>query len=371
LGVVDWTKDYTVLSYVDAYVIHTQRTTDAGYMMTGNTLPAYYEGDVVLLKTDSLGDTLWTQVYGGLSPQWGVEGYQTSDGGYIILAGWWYEYIPTEGIWLFKTDSIGSIIWSTSYTGQGIAAGNALQMTADGGYIITGSTSPTIDDYSDVYIVKTDSLGDIIWSTTYGGSESDIGNDIIIDHNGGYIIAANSQSFGGAWLLRINENGDTLWTQIYPGKSFSSIQQTDNNCYILCGHENADLLLMRTNSTGLITWTSNYGGQSGEQANDMQITGDDGYIIIGFTESYGAGSRDIWLLRIAADTLGISEQKIVPREWSTKYETITHGQLLYPEGNTYKIFDITGRQIHTLNPAPGIYFIEVDGEIRQKVIKVK
>lgn len=118
-------------------------------------------------------------------------------------------------------------------------------------------------------------------------------------------------------------------------------------------------------------WTKTYGGIEWDEGCSVQECTSGGFIIAGVTRSFGSGITDVWLIRMEPDTLGIKEQKIRPVTHDNIGASIFSGPLLLPTGNVCKVFDITGRVIAPNKIKPGIYFIEIDGQIQQKVIKVK
>jgi len=296
-----------------------QQTTDNGYIIVGSTR-SYGAGrtDVYLIKTDANGDTLWTDTYGGLSYESGFSVLQAADGGYLI-AGSTSSYGPGyNDVWLVKTDSGGDTLWTRAYGG-----GNeddfphSLEQTADGGYIVTAETFSFGAGWSDVYLLRTDPNGDTLWTRVYGGSEYDWGYYGQQTTDGGYIVAGGTESFGSDgqfYLLKIDSNGDTLWTRTYGGSEYElafSVQQTTDSGYILAGYTNSygagdsDVWLVKTDANGDTLWTRTYGGTGDERAYSVQQTTDGGYILVARTNSFGAGNDDIYLVRTDAggDTL--------------------------------------------------------------------
>jgi len=312
-----WTRTYGG-SY-NEYGYSVQQTSDGGYVIAGGT-GSFGAGwaDVYLLKTDSSGDTLWTRTYGGSDSDNGRSVQQTSDGGYIV-AGETYSFGAGESdVWLLKTDSSGDTLWTRTYGGSGYDGGHSVQQTSDGGYIITGYTGSFGAGYEDVYLLKADSSGDTLWTRTYGGSDYDRGYSVQQTSDGGYIIAGYTGSFGAGYedvyLLKADSSADTLWTRTYGGSDWDggySVQQTSDGGYIIAaytesfGAGSADVYLLKTDSSGDTLWTRTYGGSYWDEGNSVQQTFDGGYIITGYTGSFGAGSRDVYLLKTdsSGDTL--------------------------------------------------------------------
>jgi hypothetical protein len=367
-----WTKTYGG-SYIDVGN-SVKQTTDGGYIVTGLT-DAGYGDDVWLIKTNSIGDTLWTKTYGGTSsPDQGFAVQQTNDGGYIITGLTMSYGAGGSDVYLIKTNSSGDTLWTKTYGGVDFDAGNSVVQTTDDGYIITGYTYSYGIGQEDVWLLKTDSLGDTLWTRTYGGTYDDWGSCVVQTIDNGYIITGgvdhNVPPYDGyVYLIKTDAFGDTLWTKTFIDQFYSwgnSVVETYDGGYIITGYGLYDLRVIRTDSTGEALWTKVFDGGYGYSV--IQTT-DSCYVIAGGI--FLASHNDIWLVKMGSD-MRIEENPEINGMNVCQYRTtILTGHLPMSEDKSYKIFDITGRQIHTLDPAPGIYFIEVDGEIRQKVVKVR
>ena len=186
--------------------------------------------------------------------------------------------------------------WEQTFGGEGWDIGYSVQQTTDGGYIITGTTEPFGNVYGDVYLVKTDENGNELWSQTFGGELGDFGNSVQQTFDGGYIICGNSYSFGDGgfsdvYLIKTDENGNELWSQIFGGTHIDygfSVQQTTDEGYIITGQTYFDdgdlgecgLYLIKTDDSGNEQWSQTFGGgDSG--GTSVQQTSDGGYIITG------------------------------------------------------------------------------------------
>src|SRR4030042_925000 len=159
------------------------------------------------------------------------------------------------------------------------------------------------------------------------------------------------------WGYAIRETNDRNYVCV--GWSDSYFPPGGNNIYIL-----------KINHRGDTLWTGLYGGDNSDAAFDLEITSDGGYIIVGSTDSYGAGGEDVYLIKTEPD-VGIKENKNNP---AIKYyftTIILSGVLIIPEGKNCKVFDITGRVVTPDKMKPGVYFLQIDGKILQKTVKVR
>ena len=172
-------------------------TSDGGYAIVGRT-NSFGEGggDAWLVKTDALGNMMWNHSYGGTNFDAAISLVVTSDGGYAI-AGFTSSFGAGDAdFWLVKTDSYGNMVWQEAYGGTGLDRAYAVVVAPDGGYALAGYTNSFDSEGYDFWLVKTDSSGNMEWSQTYGGTEYEYAFSMVATSDGGYAMAGETGSFG-------------------------------------------------------------------------------------------------------------------------------------------------------------------------------
>jgi hypothetical protein len=307
IGDTIWTKTYGGSSLEEGRAL--DQTNDGGYVIVGTTY-SYSVGfaDVWLLKIDGNGDTLWTRTYGNIHQDRGYAVKQTNDNGYIIAGYATPPGFPTsQQLYLVKTDINGDTLWTKTYGGAGEETAWSVQQTQDNGYIVTGQTNSFGAGNLDAYVIRTDSLGNPIWIKTFGGADNEFGYSALQLADGGFLINAQTQSYGvggDLYLIRTDSNGDTLWTKTLggSGSDFSRSVQQLSDGFIFAGGStsfgsgNSDVWILKTDEFCNPDWDLVYGGQFGDYAYEIEPTPDGGFITIGvYNTLYGP---DIWLLKL-------------------------------------------------------------------------
>jgi len=290
-----------------------QQTTDGGYIVAGSTESLGTGGkDVYILKLNSKGDLEWQKTFGGEDYDGATSIQQTTDGGYIV-AGWTESFSSggTDG-YILKLNSNGGVEWQKTFGGKYNDEAYSIQQTTDGGYIVAGETySFETGGYYDVYILKLNSKGEIEWQKTFGGKYIDEAYSIQQTADGGYIVAGVTGSFGfgeqDAYILKLNSKGEIEWQKTFGGDGFdiaTSIQQTTDGGYIAAGWTESfgsgeyDAYVLKLNSKGEVEWQKTFGGWNDDGAYSIQQTKDGGYIVAGGTESFGSGGTDAYILKL-------------------------------------------------------------------------
>ena len=286
-----------------------QQTSDGGFIIAGETNSFGKGRDVYLIKTDSTGNMQWQKNLGGDSVDWGYSVQQTSDGGYIIVGGTYSFGAGENDVYLIKTDSEGNLQWQKAFGGSHFDYGESVKQTKDGGFIIAGSTASFGEGSYDVYLIKTDSAGNLQWQKTFGGIWYDWGYSVQQTRGGGFIIAGTTASFGGGsydvYLVKTNPAGDMRWQKTFGGSNLDearSVQQAKGG-FIIAGFTKSfgegswDAYLIKTNPAGNMRWQKTFGGVGEDYGCSVKRTTDGGFVITGLTTSFGEVNGDVYLVK--------------------------------------------------------------------------
>lgn len=356
-GEIEWENSFGGSSYDYVHkIIETQdggcffagvAYTDTTYSVSGSH--GYYDG--WLVKLDSAGNHEWHKCYGGANNDTFYDFLQLSDGSFVFVGSIWSNTvngIPVSNhgncdLWLLKTDSLGNIIWQHLYGGYHQDSGASLEQTPDGGFIICGTTLSDdgnvigFNGFWDRWIVKTDSLGILEWAKCYGGTEADAGRDIIQSGDGGYIAIGESKSTDGhvsgnhgnwdAWVTRIDSVGNLLWERSLGGSDVdasASILQSIDEEYLVTAytesidgdvtfnHGMRDQWIVKLNDSGEINWQKCFGGSDDDGWGQSIEIAYDEYFVIGSARSSDGdvlsnyGSDDYWVMYLTCDTEPLS-----------------------------------------------------------------
>jgi DNA replication initiation complex subunit (GINS family) len=291
------------------------QTSDGGYAITGFT-SSFGAGkeDVYVAKLDAHGNLQWTKTIGEKERDRGNSLIQTSDGGYAI-AGLTQSFGAGEAdIYVIKLDANGNLQWTKTIGGLGYDGGTSLIQTPDGGYVIAGVTSSFGAGEGDIYVVKLDANGNLQWTKTIGGPELDAGFSLIQTSDSGYAIAGHTKSFGAGegdiYVVKLDANGNLQWTKTIggPGEEMGlSLIQTSDGGYAITGFTQSfgagelDVYLVKLDANGNLQWTKTIGGPGDEAGYSLIQTADGSYTITGATSSFGAGEADIYVIKLDAN----------------------------------------------------------------------
>jgi len=319
-GNLIWQKTFG--GYGSDYAHFIEQSNDSCYIIVGSTT-SYGSGgsDIYLIKTDTAGNLIWEKTFGGVNNEHGWSVQKTSDGGYIIAGSTNSFGAGDVDMYLLKTDEYGNFLWDKTFgdTSRSDYARSVVQ-TADGGYIIAGLTISFGTGTYDVYLVKTDEYGNLLWEKTFGGSNTHMGFSVKQTKDGGYIIGGNSLSFGSGdydfYLIKTDSFGNLVWQRNLGGTKNDfgrAVIEDANGDYIIAGFTNSfgngeyDIYICKYDTAGNIIWEKTYGMSGGDWCYSIQKTDDNGFILAGFTNSTGAGEADVYLVKTEPD-VGVEEK---------------------------------------------------------------
>jgi hypothetical protein len=323
-GNVEWNKTYNGDDF-NAVV----QTSDGGYVMAGaswnQTRSAF---DLFVVKTGSQGNMQWSLTYIPDSSagylDWG-DGYsliQTANGGYIV-AGSVRDPPDNPGTywcsWVVKLTANGQVQWGRSYDLNDLDAGaHDIIQTTDGGYAFAGAALSYGGNGGKMWLVKIDANGNEQWNQTYlgRGGPTDGANSLVQTSDGGYTIAGYTYSSGTGYsdaiLIKTDSSGNMIWKQTYgeagENSGANSLIQTSDGGYLLAGYTNssgagtADVWAVKTDSLGNQEWNETFGGAGYSEATSVIQTSDGGYTLAGYSNSFGSGSYDFLLVKLASSS---------------------------------------------------------------------
>ena len=359
-----------------------QQTNDGGFIFV-NIEMATGDADIHLVKTNAECEKIWEKTYidGDIAKPSYV--LQTDDNGYMI--GGYSNSFAEEDYWILKVDSIGALEWSRNYGGPEDERATCIQETSDGGYLIGGKSRLDGGDVDannggfDIWLIKIDSLGLPVWNKNYGGSETETLQSITPTADGGFVLAAETESgdgdvsqnkgFKDYWIFKINAFGILQWEHSYggPGRQRpNSVRNTKDGGFIVIGYSDnkggdvgdnngfQDYWIIKLNSEGILEWEQNYGGSKIDKAYSGVELEEGGYVIVGYSQSkdgdVGAntGGRDYWVIRI--DELG-------NLLWEKNYGGAFEDRAFSIQATTENTFVIAGNQNGT--PTSSLMKIEL------------
>ena len=311
-GDIEWQKTYGEQFNIFTHNTYSiQKTNDGGYIIGGSIPVSGLGQQFWIIKLSAEGDITWQKSYGNVDINYVNSLQQTGDGGYIVAGNTGINDDKGYSFLILKLFFDGTVEWSKTYGGIRDDKPSSILLTSDGGYIVAGYTNTSGAGSSDIWILKLASDGNIEWQKTYGESQADQAYSIKQTNDGGYIVAGSILSFGAGqpdfWVLKLSSEGDIGWQKTYGGSEVEtaySIQQTIDGGYVVAGETrsfgtgNGDIWILKLTSDGNIEWQKTYGGSQDEKASSIQQTYDGGYIVAGFTDSYGAGEQDIFILKL-------------------------------------------------------------------------
>ncbi len=293
----------------------TTTTTSAAATTTTNTAsPPTTEPPPTTTRPAAAGpEVVFERTFGGDAMDRGVGVIETSDGGFAVTGVTASTGAGGDDALLLRLDPDGEEMWSRTYGGPSDDAGWAVLETPDGGFVVAGFTRSYGAGGQDVLMVRTDADGGELWTRTYGGERDEYGWSITPVAGGGYVIAGETASVGAggkdAYLVRVDEDGQELWSQTYGGdrddRSFAVRQATDGGFVLAgitlsAGAGGRDAHVVKTNAAGAVEWETTFGDTRDDVAHSIDLAADGGYIVYGYTDGFDAAGYDARVVELDA-----------------------------------------------------------------------
>ncbi len=247
--------------------------------------------------------------------------HNTDDGGSIIVGRTNSFGAGNDDVYVLKLDSDGNEIWEKTIGSNGLERGESIISTLDGGYLIVG-TKVSAGLQEQFYLIKTDSVGNVLWEKTYGGNSIDYGKKVIQLSDSSYVVSGTTSSYGSGqndfYIIKVDQLGNLLFTKTIGGSQNELLWDmilTSDNKIVLCGSTisfgagNNDGYLVNLDLNGNLNWAKTYGLNFSDRFFCITETSDNGFVLGGASSSAGAGSDDWWVLKTTS--LGIVESSII------------------------------------------------------------
>jgi len=297
---ITFQKTYSAPGFGSSSCLSLTATSDSGFSFAGHCGIGAYN-DAAVTKTNQDGDIVWSETFGDIRSEnfWSIQ--QIADGGYILAGvSRSFSVDSVNECYILRLSAAGNVVWEKIYSSPsatGETGAHSISQTSDGGFIIGGYDADI--NFGMVYM-KTDSSGNFLWAKYVSGSLGTYGvQSIRQTADEGYIIAGN-----GGKLFKTDSTGNITWCKSYFGGAMSfSARETSDGGFMLAGEASftgatgMDMVLAKTDSSGNILWSKTYGGALDDILRHAQQTSDGGFLLAGLTESFGAGSTDIYVVK--------------------------------------------------------------------------
>jgi hypothetical protein len=276
---------------------------EGGYLVVGRTA-SHGEGDtdVHVCKLSELGEIIWEKRFGEEESEEANDVIQTPDGNYLIVGSADNYDNPTglRDVLVIKSSPDGNVIWKRTYgLPESINSGNAVTATPDGNYVIVGNSLSIVEDAtSNVYIVKINDAGEVLWENHYGGPEHEEAKDITATAEGLAIVGSSESYTSGRWdiwLLRTDTDGNELAHHSFGGKDNemgNAVIATQDGGLLIGGYSysfsagSLDAWVVKVDRNGQEAWSKNFGGLSTDEAFSLVELADGSFVMAGYTEVY-------------------------------------------------------------------------------------
>jgi hypothetical protein len=316
VGNIKWTQ--TIGGKNDQFGNSIIQTNNGGYAITGATYSSTFTGeDVYAINLDSLGNVKWTQAVGGINDEFGYSIDQTKDGSYIITGASTPLGEENENVYLVKMDSVGNVKWKKTIKGLEYSHGSSIIQTTGFGYAIGGYKEPPTSvngkPQYDFSIVKLDSAGNVQWNKIIGGAGAKSAYSLIQTKDGGFAVTGTIDSSStrskDIYVAKLDAMGNLQWTKNFGGSDEdvgADIVQCDDGGFAITGATKSsgeggfDVYAAKLDATGKLLWTKTIGGNGDDEGESIVQTTDGGFAIGGFTNVYRTQDYKFYAIKLDA-----------------------------------------------------------------------
>lgn len=367
-----------------------------GYLISGKSFdPKDGPRGTLLIKIDKSGNLIFERTYGLEFRDIGHSVIETSDKDIVVL-GYTRALKPFGTVRIFKTDSEGEEIWDYDYGFERDEYAFEIIEDIHGDYVFVGTRDGFFDDVhanyknhdADLWISKIKSDGTEVFSNTFGSTGHDFGN-CIEEIEDGYMVLGSTQSYGnGSFdmsLMKLSTEGDSIWQKTFGEEDFDyglSLSVNAVGDIFMLGTSGSfstdgttEMLLYKTDNEGNEIWRLTLGGEKNEWGNSVVHTEDGGCVVLGTSDSYGAGMNDVFVTKISSDgeieSYSSNIEKKISKHIISPNPTRNYARINLPDQSsdiyTLKIYTLNGievknkeigdssKQIYTSSLASGTY----------------
>lgn len=361
-----FSKVYGGPSYDEGFGV--SQTSDNGFLIFGNSSSmGWGNTDVIIIKTDSVGNVQWNKAYGGSGVDLGKAFYKLKDSTYVVCG---FSNNGTHGgydLWVFQINKSGVVLWDKKFGGADWEIAHSIIQTNDNNLAIVGETYTAGNKQNNVLLMKIGINGDSLWAKTFGGDSIDIGYSVAECYDKGFIIGGCSNSYDDKgldmFMIKTDSLGTNEWQRIYGDKKedcANSIIQTPDSGFVAAGYLTWEdigkrtVYILKTNKDGSKIWESRGGHLADEWINKITTNNDGGFYSLGLITAYGEGKGDFHFMILGGNGYLIS---------GPTFGSLSKDEGVYFEKTRDKGYIMLGNTQSFNNYFPSIYVIKTDSNL--------
>ena len=372
-GDFEWGKSFGSSYSEECHAV--KQSNDGGYILVGFSSTGSGVGEQLYeMKLDASGNIEWNFEVGGSYNERGYDVIQDTDNGFVFIGetndiiGAGYRDVNIQ-----KRDFSGNYLWGWIFGQSGNEVGYSIIKDTDGGYAIAGYTDSFGSGGTDMYYAKLNPDGTPDYSIAIGGSQDDEAKDLTLSHDGGYVIAGYTISFGAGYgdyfIRKLDSEGDPVWASVIGGSEHEvghSIIRTIDNGFAIVGETKSfgagakDLWLVKLDTSGSFEWSWAFGGNEDDVGYSIVQDEDGFYYASGYTRNYGVGNYDTFIVKFAPDG-GTCLGQYYGLPGSGKMSGLENNGFIDSKINSVQFSRITG----DMTPAPMKFISGIDLKIKK------